>query len=87
MFDLPTIPFESISLDVISIDAQLASDFLPTPNVACWILFLVFLARFFKVFSYAETPVVILNEHAKNKQTGEVSLKEVLSSCPILREK
>ncbi|KAI6175035.1 Abhydrolase domain-containing protein 2-A [Aphelenchoides bicaudatus] len=31
--------------------------------------------------------IITLNEHAKNKQDGQVLLKEVLSNCPILREK
>lgn len=92
MFDIPaigldSIGLESIGLDSISIDTSLTADFLPAPNVACWILMLILLARFLKVFSCSETPIITLNESAKNKQDGQVLLKEVLANCPILRER
>jgi len=45
------------------------------------------LVRFLKVFSYAEVPIVTLNEKVKNKQNGEIWLKEILAACPILQER
>lgn len=89
MFEIPTLNFDSIGLDSIYIDSQLTADYLPAPNVACWILVLVLLARFLKVFSYTESPVVTLNENAatKSKLNGQISLKEVLAACPILQER
>jgi hypothetical protein len=78
---------DSFGLESISIDTSLVDDFLPAPNVACWILLLALLARFLKVFHCTEVPVITLNENTKNKQDGQVLLKEVLSNCPILRER
>jgi hypothetical protein len=84
---MPVISFDSIGLNSLSIDTTLTSDFLPAPNVACWLFLLALLVRFLKVFSYAEAPIVTLNEKSKNKQNGEICLKEVLASCPILQER
>lgn len=84
---LEILNLDSIGLDSVYIDTQLTADFLPAPNVACWFLFMVLLARFLKIFSYAEVPEITLNAEAKSKQSGEISLKEVLSACSILRER
>jgi hypothetical protein len=87
MFDLPVLGLDSIGLESISIDTSLTADCLPAPNVACWFLLLILLARFLKIFHCTEAPIITLNESAKNKQDGQVSLKEVLANCPILRDR